>query len=64
MKKKQILVFTLLISSLTLFAQTYITNVTLVDVEKQKLVPNQTVVISNDIISNIQKSNKIKKVKK
>ena len=60
MKKKQILVFTLLISSLTLFAQTYITNVTLADVEKQKLVPNQTVVISNDIISNIQKSNKIK----
>ena len=50
MKKKQILVFTLLISSLTLFAQTYITNVTLADVEKQKLVPNQTVVISNDII--------------
>lgn len=48
-----------LISSFSLFAQTYITNVTVADVEKQKLVPNQTVVIINDLISKIQ-SSKIK----
>jgi imidazolonepropionase-like amidohydrolase len=50
----------LLISSFSLFAQTYIINVTITDVEKQKLVPNQTVVITNDLISNIYKSNKLK----
>jgi len=48
-----------LISSFSLFAQTYITNVTVADVEKQKLIPNQTVVITNDLISKIQ-SSKIK----
>jgi imidazolonepropionase-like amidohydrolase len=48
-----------LVLSFPLFAQTYITNVTIADVEKQKLVPNQTVVITNDLISNIQ-SGKIK----
>jgi imidazolonepropionase-like amidohydrolase len=55
------LLFTLLflISSISLLAQTYITNVTVADVEKQKLVPNQTVVITNDLISKIQ-SSKIK----
>ncbi len=55
------LLFTLLflISSFSLFAQTYITNVTVADVEKQKLVLNQTVVITNDLISKIQ-SSKIK----
>ena len=55
------LLFTLLslISSFSLFAQTYIINVTLADVEKQKLVPNQTVVITNDLITKIQ-SSKIK----
>ncbi|WP_296316628.1 amidohydrolase family protein [Winogradskyella sp. UBA3174] len=60
MKNKYFLAFAFLISSFSLFAQTYITNVTVADVEKQKLVPNQTVVITNDFISNIQKSNKIK----
>jgi len=44
----------------SLSAQTYITNVTIADVEKQKLIPNQTVVISNDLITNIQLSSKIK----
>lgn len=48
------------ISSFSVFAQTYITNVTVADVEKQKLLPNQTVVITNDLISNIQSSSKIK----
>ena len=53
--------FTVLFLNLTasLFAQTYITNVTIADVEKQKLLPNQTVVITNDLISKIQ-SAKIK----
>ena len=49
-----------LISFFSLFAQTYITNVTVADVEKQKLIPNQTIIITNDLISNIQPSNKIK----
>lgn len=48
------------ISSFSFFAQTFITNVTLADVEKQKLIPNQTVVITNDLISKIESSSKIK----
>lgn len=43
-----------LILSFSLFAQTYITNVTIADVEKQRLIPNQTVVVVNDLISKIQ----------
>lgn len=43
----------------TSFAQTYITNTTIVDVENQKLISNQTVVIANDKISDIQPSKKI-----
>lgn len=46
--------------SLTLFAQTFITNVSILDVENQKLIPNQTVTITNDLISNIQSSKKVK----
>lgn len=46
--------------STTLFSQTYITNVTIADVEKHKLIPNQTVIITSDLISNIQSSKKIK----
>ena len=53
------LIFTVTISIST-FSQTYITNVTLIDVVKQKLIPAQTVVIKDDIISNIQPSGKIK----
>ncbi len=49
-----------LISSFSLFAQTYITNVTITDVVNHKLIPDQTVVITGDIISNIQPSKKIK----
>lgn len=58
-KKFQFTLF-LLVSSISLFAQTFITNVTVANVEKQKLVPNQTVVISNDLISDIQPGGKIK----
>ncbi|MES2864023.1 MAG: amidohydrolase family protein [Bacteroidota bacterium] len=59
MKNKSLFTVLFLILSYPIFAQTYITNVTIADVEKQKLVPNQTVVITNDLISNIQ-SSKIK----
>jgi len=48
-----------LIFSFSLFAQTYITNVTVADVAKQKLIPGQTVVINNGLISGIQPSGKI-----
>lgn len=44
----------LLLVSATSFAQTYITNVTIADVEKQKLIPNQTVIINNDVITKVQ----------
>jgi imidazolonepropionase-like amidohydrolase len=60
MKSQLNIIVFLLLSSSSLFAQTYITNVTIADVEKQKLVPNQTVVITKDLISNIQLSSKIK----
>jgi imidazolonepropionase-like amidohydrolase len=60
MKKIPTITFLLLIFCNTIIAQTYITNVTIADVEKQKLIPNQTVVITNDLISNIQLSSKIK----
>src|SRR5687767_2035901 len=54
MAKKLLFTLLFIISAFSLFAQTYITNVTVADVENQKLVPNQTVVITNDIISKIQ----------
>ena len=60
MIKKRVLVVVLLIFSFSAFTQTYITNVTVADVEKQKLVPNQTIVINEGVISKVQKSNKIK----
>ncbi|MEO6348933.1 MAG: amidohydrolase family protein [Aquaticitalea sp.] len=49
-----------LICSMAMVSQTYITNVTVTDVENQKILPNQTVVITKDLISNIQPSKKIK----
>lgn len=49
-----------LLSFTSLMAQTYITNTTIVDVEKQKLIPNQTITITNDLISNIQSQKKVK----
>lgn len=60
MKTKHCITFIVLLISFSLFSQTYITNVTIVDVEKQKLVTNQTVVITDDIITNIKPSRKIK----
>ncbi|TPV32783.1 amidohydrolase family protein [Paucihalobacter ruber] len=49
-----------LMSFTSLMAQTYITNTTIVDVENQKLIPNQTVTITDDLISNIQSNKKVK----
>ena len=43
-----------------LHAQTYITNVTVADVEKQRLLKTQTVVIENDIITAVRPAGKIK----
>ena len=60
MKNRHFLPLLLLLFSSALYAQTFITNVTIVDVEKQKLIPKQTVIITDDLISNIQKSTKIK----
>jgi imidazolonepropionase-like amidohydrolase len=60
MKKILTIAFLSLLLSNAIIAQTYITNVTIADVEKQKLMPNQTVVITNDLIVNIQPSSKIK----
>lgn len=52
--KKLILAFAILILGSATFAQTYITHVTIADVEKQKLVTDQTVVIADGLISKIQ----------
>ena len=46
--------------SISMYSQTYITNVTITDVENQKMIPNQTVVITKGLISNIKPSKKIK----
>ncbi|RZJ66007.1 MAG: amidohydrolase [Flavobacterium sp.] len=42
-----------LLFSTTLCAQTYITNVTVIDVERHKIIPNKTVVLVNEIITEI-----------
>ena len=60
MKTKSLLLLLLLTLSNSMFSQTYITNVSIADVEKQRWIPNQTVVIKDDRIVNIQKSSKIK----
>ena len=60
MKNRIVLSIPTIIISLSSFAQTYITNVTVIDVVKQKLIPAQTVMIKDDIITNIQSSDKIK----
>lgn len=55
------LIFTLLIISYSsLLSQTFITNVTVADVEKQEYITNQTVEITEGLITNIKSSKKIK----
>lgn len=60
MNSKILITLLSLISFSAAFSQTYITNVTMADVEKQKLVPNQTITINNDLISKIQTMKKVK----
>lgn len=52
--------FVIFIYTLTAFGQTYIQNVTVVDVENQKLLSGQTVVVKDATISEIAPANKIK----
>lgn len=54
------LLFMLCFMTHKVHAQTYIQNVTVVDVINKKMVPNQTVVITKDIISEIKPAPKIK----
>ena len=60
MKSKYLLIGLLFISCFSMLSQTYITNVTIADVEKQELISNQTVEITNDIITNIRSHKKSK----
>lgn len=59
MRRCTVLACALVLFSLPGFAQTYITNVNLLDVEKMKLVPAQTVVIYKDRITNFGPVKKI-----
>lgn len=56
MPRKIILLAFLIFTTLSAYTQTYITNVTIGDVEKHKLIANQTVEITGDLITNIKKS--------
>ncbi|MGG9971910.1 amidohydrolase family protein [Ferruginibacter sp. SUN002] len=58
---KKIFFLSVVISfSLGVYCQTYyITNVTIVDVEKKQLIPKQTVIIKNGVISTIASSKKM-----
>jgi len=60
MISKYVALLSILVCGLSAYAQTYISNVTVVDVEEQKLVPNQTVVIMDDIISVVDKTKRVK----
>ncbi|MEW7292895.1 amidohydrolase family protein [Aquimarina sp. 2304DJ70-9] len=59
MKTKLFLSFLFILSfSFTLLSQTYIRNVTIVDVEEQSLTPHQTIGIKNGLITAIQHDKK------
>ncbi|MBK1895567.1 amidohydrolase family protein [Chryseobacterium paridis] len=60
MKTHFYLLFILCFLSGKIHAQTYIQNVTVVDITNKKLIPNQTVVVSKDLISDVKPANKIK----
>lgn len=53
---KFIFVTAILSLSLSALAQTYITNVTVTDVENQKLLANRTVIVNNGLITGMQAS--------
>ncbi len=57
---KQLLTLLLIANlSFSLFSQTYITNATVIDVEKQILIPEQTIIIKDDLIIALEPNNKI-----
>ena len=60
MNKKLAISLLTFLFTLNAIGQTYISNVTIVDVVNKKLIPGQTVVMTNDMISAIQPSAKIK----
>ncbi len=60
MKHKITLFLLAIFSPLTIFCQTYISDVTVVDVLTKRLLPGQTVVIQNDLISEIRPAGEIK----
>ncbi len=60
MKRNRPLLLVLCFLSFKSYSQTYIQNVTIVDVVHQKLLTKQTVVINDGIISNIQPAKKTK----
>jgi len=60
MRNKTSLFFFLILFSLTGYAQTYIRNVTVVDVLSKKLLPGQTVVVTNDLVTDVKPAGKIK----
>ncbi len=59
MKKLLSFLIVLLIST-AIYSQTYIQNVTVVDVVNQKLIPAQTVMLNKNLIAGIKPSNKVK----
>lgn len=58
--KKLFFLLIILLYSNHLFSQTYITNVNIVDVENKKILTNKTVKITNNIISEIKATKKVK----
>lgn len=60
MKNKIVLLFCFGLITLKGVCQTYIINVTVVDVDKQRLIPGQTVTITGNLISRIDAAKKIK----
>lgn len=60
MKRRMLLLVFLSFFTVLGYSQTYIQNATIVDVVHQKLLPKQTVVINNGIISHIQSARGIK----
>lgn len=60
MKIKLIFLALLCCNALASLCQIYITDVTLVDVVHQKLIPHQTVVVKNGVIANIRSSKEVK----
>lgn len=59
---KSIVHFTFILLLLTeiLSAQTYITNVSVADIEQHRWLPNQTVIITNDLITDVRPSGQAK----